>query len=223
MIASKVLILVEGQTEQTFVDKQLSPYLANKNIFLDKPIIVPTKKVIGGPYFKGGVTSYLQVKGVLLKLLNDTSATVITTMIDFYGLPKDFPGYEQISGNCYERVEFLERAFRSDINHPKFLPYLSLHEFEALLFTSPEEIAARFPDRDRAKELKEIRSQFSTPEEIDDGPTTSPSKRILKALPKYKKLLDGTAIIQSIGIDLIRQECNHFNEWLGKLESLPKQ
>jgi hypothetical protein len=78
------------------------------------------------------------VKRDLQRLLADTGAERITTMLDYYGLPDDFPGLaNRPSGNCYQRVEHVERAFQGDIAHPRFLPYLALHEFEALLFTDP--------------------------------------------------------------------------------------
>ncbi len=56
----KLLLLVEGQTEETFVRDVLSPWLASKGI---NPIaiIVRTKLMAGSPSFKGDHTSYAKI------------------------------------------------------------------------------------------------------------------------------------------------------------------
>jgi hypothetical protein len=142
-------------------------------------------------------------------------------MIDYYGLPDDFPGQQhRPAGSCYQIIEHLEEAFRQDINHRKFLPYFSLHEFEALLFTSPEIIATNFPETDLRSELSKIRNAFGSPEEINDDPRTAPSKRLKTLYPQYRKVAQGLAIAEQVGLSLMRNECRHFNDWLTKLETL---
>ncbi len=223
---SKVLILVEGQTEEKFVKTVLEPYLARINIY-PVPIIIITKYVKSGPDFKGGITAYRKVQGHLNSLLNDSSATAITTMFDYYGLPNDFPGRRSAHGtDCYQKVRNVEKAFSEDVNHERFIPYLQLHEFEGLLFSSPTEIAKRFENEETTKygnllkKLQSIRDNFKTPEEINDDIDTCPHKRIEKLIPRYGKVLFGSIIASNIGLDIIRKECPHFNEWLAKIESL---
>jgi hypothetical protein len=131
-----------------------------------------------------------------------------------------FPGYQQLSGSCFERVRHLEEAFQQEINDHRFTPYFSLHEFESLLFTAPESIASRFSDADYTSDLYQIRRQVKSPEEINDDPKTAPSKRLLSLIPHYRKIADGLAVIKQIDIGRIRTECRHFHEWLEKLESL---
>jgi hypothetical protein len=92
---------------------------------------------------------------------------------------------------------------------------------EAVLFSAPEQIARRFSTQDQGQELTAIKAHFNSPEEINDSRTTSPAKRIEKLYP-YRKRLDGPIIAQEIGLDLIRKECPHFNDWLTKLEALGK-
>ncbi len=146
----RVLILVEGQTEETFVREVLAPHLLARNVALT-PTILATRRVKSGGHFKGGATSYAKVQGDLHRLLKDTGAERITTMLDYYGLPDDFPGLtDRPTGTCYQRVEHVERAFQADIAHPRFLPYLALHEFEALLFTDPARCAWIFVRRPRS-------------------------------------------------------------------------
>lgn len=217
----KALILVEGLTEESFVKFVLSPHLAKRSVFPD-PIIIRTRQPQGSnPAFKGGRTTWAKIKKFLLNLLNDSSASLVTTMLDYYARPSDFPGNGSLpAGSCFDRVQHLENACRMEIGQHRFLPYLSLHEFEALLFSSPEQIALRFPSEDRSREIAIIKAKFNSPEEINDDPATAPSKRIEQLYPQYRKRVDGTIIAQNITLDLIRSECRHFNEWLTKLESL---
>jgi hypothetical protein len=215
---SKVLIYVEGRTEELFVLRVLGPYLAARGVF---PIATPakTKRTMSGKAFKGGITSYGKSRREILALLGDRSAALVTTMIDYYGLPSDFPGKASPSpGSCYEAVAHLEEEFRRDIGHSRFIPYFQLHEFEALVFVGPAEAARVFPDTDREKELLGIRSQFGSPEEIDDGPTTAPSKRLQALFPGYQKPLHGPLVTERTGLDRIRAECRHFSQWLALLE-----
>ena len=86
------LVLVEGQTEDLFVKNVLQPYLWNRTSLWLTPALLVTKLVKSGANFKGGVRSYAQVRRDVQKLLQDADAAVVTTFIDYYGLPVDFPG-----------------------------------------------------------------------------------------------------------------------------------
>ena len=142
----RIHILVEGQTEETFVRDLLQPHLITKNIFLT-PIIIATKRTKGGTKFRGGITSYQRVKKQILLLLRDTSAVAVTTMIDYYGLPDKWPGKDSVSGRtCFERVAYLEKAFQDDINHRRFIPYLALYQ-EHCSFLIRQKLQPRFPER----------------------------------------------------------------------------
>jgi len=87
----RVLILAEGQTEERFVKDILQPHLLVLGIAI-QPKIATTKRVKSGPDFKGGITDFKKVEDDLRRLLGDTGATMVTTLLDFYGFPKDFPG-----------------------------------------------------------------------------------------------------------------------------------
>jgi hypothetical protein len=95
-----------------------------------------------------------------------------------------------------------------------------VHEFEALLFTRPEEICIATNQHNARGDLQAIRDAFGTPEEIDDDPRTAPSKRIEQRLPGYRKTLHGPMVARRIGLELLRQECAHFGEWIDWLEAL---
>jgi hypothetical protein len=216
---NKVLIYVEGQTEETFVRDVLAPHLVGRDVWLI-PVLARTKRTSDGRTFKGGIVSYTQVRGDLAKLLGDTSATLVTTMLDYYGLPGDFPGKRSLSErDAYQKVTSLEDAFRRDIDHPRFLPFLTLHEFEALLFAQPEQIVQMFPDAGQVDRLLQEVSGLA-PEEIDEGQDTHPAARIGRYLPGYRKRLHGPMIAGRIGLETIRARCIHFRQWMAKLEDL---
>ena len=205
-----VFIFVEGDTEENFTKTIVAPHLKNFGIQLKQFNC------------KGTIKYRSLLRKFILRQANESNIALVTTMFDYYALPKDFPGRDSLStGQCYDQVAYLEKAFAEDIAHDKFLPYLLLHEFEALLFSVPEEIAKTFPKKDESHELLKIKTAHrNNPEEIDDGPMTAPSKRIKRLYPDYDKSLQGPAIIQRIGLNNVRQECRHFDEWLTKLEAI---
>jgi hypothetical protein len=217
----KVLISVEGQTEETFVQAILDPHFSPTQLYL-QPVLLKTRHLPGRPAERGGYVSYAKVKREIQALLGDTSA-VVTTMYDLYALPGDFPGLDtQPEGTGAQKVAHLERAFAQDIGgHNRFRPYLQLYEFEALLFSAPEAINNWLDGTDQdLRRLQRVCQEFPNPEEIDDDPHTSPSHRIRRIFPEYEKVLAGSRIAMEIGIDAIRNACPHFSAWMDWLESL---
>lgn len=219
---AKVLILVEGQTEETFVKRILDPHLSSLSVFV-VPTIIATKRIRSGASFKGGVPPYERVRKDILRLLGDTSAVLVTTMLDYYGLPKSFPARSSVQGStALDKVHYVEAALAADIGHRRFLPYYSLHEFESLLFSSTSEIAQTFAIPSMESKLDAIRAAFPSPEDINDDPATAPSARLETLFPSYSKPFYGYLIASRIGLQKMRDECAHFNEWLSKLENLDR-
>jgi hypothetical protein len=106
------------------------------------------------------------------------------------------------------------------MNHPRFVPYVQLHEFEALLFSDPQSFSIAFPGIGaEVAKLQAIRSAFDTPEHIDEREHFAPSKQILKILPQYDKPVYGPLIAKQIGLARLRKECPHFDAWLARLEA----
>lgn len=213
----RVLVLVEGQTEEVFIKQVLGPALAPKAIFLT-PTLLTTKRTAGSK-FKGGVSTYTRARTDLVLLLGDTNATLVTTMLDYYGLPKDFPGMAtRPPGDALQRVAHVESELARDVAHARFLPYLSLHEFEATIFSNVDACDAIFADR-ALRELRKVRNQFASPEHINDNPNTAPSKRIKANFPDYEKVVHGAQATSAIGLARIRAECAHFDAWVKRLEA----
>jgi hypothetical protein len=217
---NKVLISVEGQTEETFVGEVLRPYFGMRLML--QPVILKTRRFPGYPAHRGGYVPYARIRRELLALLGDASALAVTTMYDLYALARDFPGYGTVpQGNGAEKVAHLETALIEDIAQQKFHPYLQTHEFEALLFSDPVHIVAWMDGTDTdTLVLRRVLQTFPNPEEIDDDPRTSPSHRIRTLFPAYQKETAGSLIAMDIGLDKIRAACPHFNAWVAWLESL---
>ncbi|MCD4739005.1 MAG: DUF4276 family protein [Anaerolineae bacterium] len=216
----KVLISVEGQTEETFLQEVLQPYFRSR-LFL-QPVVLKTRRVPGRPANKGGSVPYPQIKQELQSLLGDGSAIAVTTMYDFYALPHDFPGYGTLpQGKIIQKIARLEMAWADDIPQRRFHPYLQLHEFEALLFADPAQIVTCMNGTaEQQLALSRIRQTFPNPEEIDDGASSSPLHRIYDVFPAYQKVIDGSLIAMAIGLPAMRNACPHFNDWLNWMEHL---
>jgi hypothetical protein len=221
---TRVYVIVEGQTEESFLDNVLAPALWPRQIYVN-PII------LGPPGHQGGNPKYGRVKKDVVKQLKQDRTAYCSTMLDFYGLGSDFPGMP-LPGNLpnLDKVRRIERAVKEDIVGElldlrpdiRFLPYVQLHEYEGLLFSDPAAFAAGIRQAHLAQQFQIIRTEFDTPEDINDDPNTAPSKRVLRAYPAYRKPLDGTLAAQAVGIERMRQECPHFRGWLEQLEGLEK-
>ena len=64
-------------------------------------------------------------------------------MIDLYALPNDFPGTDAFTGRAgsLSPRRRLGSALAEDIDDPRFMPYIQLHEFEAVLLADAGKIA----------------------------------------------------------------------------------
>jgi len=223
-VTKKVLVLAEGPTEEAFIKQILAPSLPGVWLV---PTVIKTK-VTGAKPVKGGAVTYHEFKRQVNLLLRDSSASMVTTMLDFQGLGSDFPGRERPEGSTPSaRVLFVQTAMKTDVNATRYLPFLCLHEFEALLFAGPEIIADVLRKPLLAKPLQRIRDRYPrTPEDINDSPMTSPSARIESECaqhcgsPKiFQKRTHGPIIAGRIGLDRIRAECPHFHDWMKRLET----
>ena len=97
-----------------------------------------------------------------------------------------------------------------------------MHEFEALLFSDCAALADVLGRSDLTAGFQEVRDQFETPEQIDDAPTSAPSKRIRAMVPEYHKTVDGIVAAERIGLETIRAVCPHFNHWVTRVERVPR-
>ena len=223
---ARLHLIVEGQTEQAFAAQLLTPHLALNGVYLSKPQLAAHARKRGRVH-RGGVLSYLPFRNdVGRRLKEDKSGDVFfSTMIDLYALPADFPGMGTAPSGCdpCRRVKQIEAALAEEVGDPRFVPYVQLHEFEAILLTAPQFFDKFYGDRQKEiAKLMELSATADSPERIDDGENTAPSKRIIALIPEYEgtKPAAGPIIAAAIGLETIRAKCPHFNAWLSRLENL---
>ena len=217
--------IVEGQTEERFVNTVLSSHFANQSI-VAVAHCVTTRRDRRARHIKyrGGLTTYRHAHDDIRRWVReDGSANArFTTMFDLYGLPTDFPGYADAARESepYARVEILETALSKAIGDRRFVPYIQLHEFEALLFSDLEKLGTQFPERlAEIQRLVETATVPGSPELVNDGSTTAPSKRITAAIPEYasRKASAGPIVAAKIGLPVLQSRCWHFREWIERL------
>lgn len=217
--------VVEGRSEEQFVKSLLIPHLASHGVFAGVRLI--RAKAYPKKLGRGGIPSYARLKKDLQKWMREdnNSDSFFTTMFDLYALPQDFPAWSEPEHGQppQDRVQRLEAAFAKDVSDKRFVPYIQLHEFETLLLADPQKLIAISPGSERKiAEIERECSSFKSPEEIDEGPDTAPSKRIAKHLPDYPalKVIAASIVLPKIGLETLRLKCPHFNEWIESLERL---
>jgi len=212
-----IYIICEGQTEEEFVNSILRPYFNSHHIYDVRPILMTTSKG-----HKGGDIKFDRLKFNIEKLLNRETDVIVTTFIDFFRLKSDFPNFQiaQQKINKYDRVDSLEQAMAANINQPRFIPYIQLHEFEGLLFASKEGFEF-LPDLKQAslKNLLLAVSEKENPEELNDGELTAPSKRLEQLIPGFdkNKPFFGGIIAEVNTINAILERCTRFRTWVETL------
>lgn len=212
-------ILVEGQVEEKFVKKILKPYLTTLGYEVST-IVNPTS-----PNAQGGLSHYQQFKKNAKNIKKDAPGCLLTTMIDLYNLPNDFPGMNQNSnyGDCYDKVSSLEEELAKDLDFDRFIPYIQLHEFEALLFSDIEiivQVLGRTLNSSKQIQykLRKILKEHGSPENINHGKGPANHIKEISIDVGFQKTVHGLRIAEEIGLSVMRENCPHFNEWLTELE-----
>lgn len=209
----RLIFVVEGDSEQRFINEHLVSYLAFKfpGVSMHAQKITTNRK----KHVKGGNVNYEFLKNEI-KRTYAQGGVLITTFMDFFRLPTDYPGYTQ----DVRQISQIEDAIRVDcsgiIPSPSFLPYIQKHEFETLLFANSAGFS-KVVDSEEMKQIHNVLKKFSTPEDINGSPETAPSKRLLSIF-KYKKVADSAVVMKDVNIDVLRKLCPRFDEWVSRLE-----
>jgi hypothetical protein len=227
MSSVDIYIVVEGQTEQTFIRDVLAPELAPQKIYL-YPVL------IGIPGHKGGDVRFDRAKDDIGLFLKQRENIYISTLFDYFRINKNWPGKtiirQQIQRgttlSAGQKAEILETATLEEIvkifpgfnAESRFIPYIQMHELEALLFSDTDILAEKIDIA--MSQIQEILNDYEGPEEINDDPVKAPSKRLETLMPGYRKVALGKTISEAIGIQTIRNQCPHFDAWITKLENL---
>ncbi len=226
---ARLLVHVEGQTEESFVNEILRPYLVSRGFESVSARIMGNARLRRR---RGGIRPWPTVRKDIIGHLRQDRNCTATTMVDFYGLPQRgdgaWPGRAGANGlEIHGKALFVEEAMlrnltenlESDLDAKRFVPFVIMHEFEGLLFSDCAAFSQGIGRQDLESRLRDIRDQFETPEDINDSPLTAPSKRVQDLVPGYEKPFLGTLAALEIGLDRIRAECRHFSDWLQRLES----
>ena len=228
----RLLVHVEGQTEETFVNYVLAPHLYRAGYTNVGARLIGSAQRRGG---RGGSRSWPSVREGIVRHLSSDRDAISTTMVDYYGMPQGgstpWPGRKQAACRPFaEKAATVQAALADDVraqigsrfNHDRFIPYVSMHEFEALLFSDCDAFAQSIGQPEAAPKLKNVLASFSDPERINDSMDLKPSKRIQSAVARYDKVVFGAMAIQKIGLDVIRRRCQNFGRWLTRLERVAR-
>ena len=219
----RVHVICEGQTEEMFVKELLQPEFSAKSIYLN-PMLV------GKPGHKGGNFKFERLLTDVRNHLLSDRASYCTTFFDFYGLPTSFPG-KSVATNLADiesKAETVKAALCQALAEKlgeevmrRFIPFVQMYEFEALLFSNPTAFAESIGKPELKQALLGISAECATPEHINDSPQTAPSKRIEQLIRGYeKKPTMGNLAAIGIGLASMRQQCKIFSQWLDCLENL---
>lgn len=218
---TRVILVVEGQTEETFVNKVLTPALSMEGIYVTATRIMTSQTAT--QKFKGGLVNFAHLERDVSKLLASDQRRYVGCMVDLYKLPNTAPGYEAAAeqNDAYAKARTLQNSWTAHFANPRFIPYVQLHEFEALLYANPDAALAVTGHTALATKMHEALAQVGgNPELVNQTPAGAPSKRLLAAFSGYEKVVHGVQIAQEVGLHVMREKCTHFAAWYAQLASL---
>lgn len=217
---SRVIVICEGETEREFCQTLLSGYFASIGKYIEAPLI---------KHSHGGIVRWEILKKQIETTLRKERDAIVTLLIDYYGLHEkhDFPGWDEAEKiiDKIKRVSYLEDTMRQDIDDSiryRFIPYLQLHEFEALLFCDVEIFKNMIPEKELIglQELQTVIDSNPNPELINTRKVNTPSHRLSRIIKGYNKIVYGNLIAERIGLSTMRSKCLRFNNWLNTLEKV---
>ncbi|MFK7799922.1 MAG: DUF4276 family protein [Aureispira sp.] len=212
----RLIFIVEGQTEQEFVNSVIRPYfLENYNFANINAFCIQT-----ATGHKGGLVKYNHLQKDIKRSLSGD--VIVTTFLDFFRIPKTMPNYNLMLTipTTDEKIAVLENGIKEDIDSYKFIPYIQKHEFEALLFSDNRGFEGLYEPCIYNK-TQTIINAYPNPENINNAPETAPSKRLEKILhdcgERYDKVTEGNLIAEDIGINKMLEKCPRFKAWIETL------
>ncbi len=185
---ARLLIHVEGQTEEAFVDEVLRDHLVSKGYHSIEA------RIVGSVRRTGGICAWPSARKEIVTRLREDPGCVATTMVDYYGLPssgdKAWPGRERAAHlrGAEAKAKCVHDALEADLlaetgDVRRFVPFVVMHEFEGLLFSDCVAFSQGIDRPDLKGGLQTIRDAFPSPEEINDSTLTAPSKRVKALMP----------------------------------------
>jgi hypothetical protein len=207
----RLYVIVEGRTEEIIANKLLVPHLSALGVY---PTVHSENGGRHWTRWRKHIASWMRH--------DQKPEARFTTMFDLYALPKDFP--EKVAhaavSDTVRRIELLEQAMLDDLGDKRLVPYLQRHEVEALVLAGLDRLANLLPEeRNGIERLRDVIGTIS-PEDVNDGAETAPSKRLSQHVPGYDKTLHGPIVAEDVGLLGLREKCPRFHQWVQKLEAL---
>ena len=221
-VMTRVILVVEGQTEEAFVNQVLAPELSSKQVYVTATRIMTSQSA--HKMYKGGFVNFAHLERDISRLLSSDKNRYVGCMVDLYRLPTSVPGYAQSNaqGNAYAKVQLLHQIWLQHFGSPRFIPFVQLHEFEALLYADPQATQLVTGSTNAVLTMTQALAQVGgNPELVNQTPAGAPSMRLLAAFPGYQKVVHGVQIAQQVGLQNIQQKCIHFKTWFDQLSALP--
>lgn len=109
--------------------------------------------------------------------------------------------------------------------------YVQIYEFEGLLLSDPAIAAGYFEAPEMEPLFRSVVSRAGSPEGVNEGQTTAPSKRLeawtrqygsKRIYTKSTKTLHGPTLATRLTLPVIRDHCPRFAAWLSQLELLAR-
>ena len=214
----RLVFIVEGQTEQEFINIVIRPYFLGTHGFANIQVFC-IQTSIG---HKGGLTKYLHLKKDIQKSLRGDSDVIVTTFLDFFRIPVTMPNYTLMEQerSIDRKIEILEEGITGDIDDYRLIPYIQKHEFEALLFSDNCGFEEMY-EESISNETQAIIDDYPNPEDINNSPKTAPSKRLMNILASngeyYDKVTEGNLIAEDVGLTKMLEKCPRFRTWIETL------
>jgi len=221
----RIFIIVEGETEERFVRRILYPHFINLGIHLEPELWVTNRKTGSA----GGGRSFDLIENHLRRRIQRYSTDTnvyISTMIDLYRFPRQGNTvYDEdviLANSGINKKTLLEEKLYRRFSFYRFIPYIQLHEFEALLYSDISKLVLFYTDKQYEISQLACATIGISPEDINDRIETSPSHRIIDTIPVFEKqkATVGPTIADAIGLNLIREKCPEFDKWVKKMETI---
>lgn len=203
---TRLLVICEGKTELEFIKTCVAPHLQTFAVWT-------TVQSVGKRINVDRLVAHVRREHLRF--------THVTTLVDYYAFHRK--GARTRAQLEDAIAEAARHALGAGYDAQRIIPYVQMHEFEALLFSDVTRFTLEESWSDQQRQaLAAIRRGFPTPEDINDSPQTAPSKRLGRVLPGYesRKSLYGPLIAEDIGLTVIRRKCPGFDAWLRRLEAL---
>lgn len=208
-----VAIMVEGRTEERFVEEILQGFVGD-DVWL-RPIVGHTKRVSGQKAKRGGA-AWKHYRSHLRSLCSQPQWSAVTTLIDLYGFPADIQLAEPLAtSGGHAAAAQLSEVMTREVDDARFIPFVMVHEFEALVIAAGAHLPSVFGQARAANEFQKLLSEHDgNAELIDSHPHSSPAARVEGTIAEYSKVRDGIDIIEQAGLRSCLHACPQLAEWI---------